>query len=180
MDHDVSGQRSLQRTGLLMVEAETSPRSGPGLVNCNNNHPDDATPAEGIEIPAAAYRSPRALIVDDNECNRVLLAHMVALAGGTSEQAADGVEALERLADGAFDVVFMDIAMPRMDGIAATVEIRRRNNPVLVLAVTAQYEARDIGKLNAIGFDGLIPKPIDLVVVLGWLLKQVGAVASAA
>jgi len=180
MDQDVSGHRRLKSTGLPAAEAGPRPRSRPGPGACNDNPNDDATLTEGVDRPAAAYRNPRALIVDDNECNRLLLAHIVALAGGTSEQAADGVEALERLADGAFDVVFMDIAMPRMDGVAATCEIRRRKNPVVVLAVTAHYDARDADRLAAIGFDGLIPKPIDLILVLSWLFKQAGAGASVA
>lgn len=176
MDQVVSGDQRLARS--RAVATEPSLRSGPCLV-AHNGGPDDASSNPGIEVLAAACRNPRALIVDDNECNRVLLAHMVALAGGTSVQAADGVEALERLAEGAFDIVFMDIAMPRMDGIAATVEIRRRNIQVMILAVTAQYDARDVSKLMEIGFDGLIPKPIDLVVVLSWLLKRAEARASA-
>lgn len=158
-------------TGLPTVEAEISPQPRPCLVACSDQPNIDASLTEDIKVPAATCQKPHALIVDDNECNRLILAHIVALAGGTSEQAADGVEALERMADSAFDVVFMDVAMPRMDGIAATLEIRRRKDPVVVLAVTAHYDAGDADKLNALGFDGLIPKPIDLIVVLGWLLK---------
>lgn len=180
MDQEASGHRRLKMTGWPMAEAETSPRPRPCLVACTVKPNIDASLAEGIKASAAACQNPHVLIVDDNECNRLLLAHIVALAGGTSEQAADGVEALERLADSAFDVVFMDIAMPRMDGIAATREIRRRQNPVVVLAVTAHYDARDADKLDALGFDGLIPKPIDLIVVLGWLLKPAAVGVSAA
>jgi len=166
MDEGASGYRRLAISGLPMAEAKAPPQSPPGL------GADGALRKRGEGPPKAACRGPHVLIVDDNQCNRVLLAHIVTLAGGTSEQATDGLEALERLAACMFDVVFMDIAMPRMDGIAATLEIRKRGNPVVILAVTAHYDARDSDKLDAIGFDGLIPKPIDLVVVLGWLLKQ--------
>ena len=97
---------------------------------------------------------------------------MVTVAGGTVEHAADGVEALQKLADSAFDIVFMDIAMPRMDGIAATIALRKLGNNVTVVAVTANYEVSDAYKLTALGFDGLIPKPIDMVGVFGWVIRM--------
>ena len=168
MDQDLSGPRRLKAVDQLPADAQALP--------CLAGHEADrnarALPIDVIKRPAPHGR-PHALIVDDNQCNRILLGHMVALAGGTSEQAADGLEALEKLSERAFDIVFMDIAMPRMDGIAATFEIRKRGIRVVVLAVTAHYDVRDSDELIALGFDGLIPKPIELTRILSWLLGWV-------
>lgn len=130
--------------------------------------------------PAITRRNPHALIVDDNNCNRQVLSLAVTSFGATFGQAADGFEALERMAGEAFDIIFMDIAMPRMDGLAATSAIRAAGHDVMVVAVTAHYDACDAAKLMALGFDGLIPKPIDMAQVLAWLqlLKPDGGMSS--
>lgn len=173
MGQDLSGYRRLMAVDPRPAEAQAVP--SPAGHDANRNAL--ALSIDLHERPAP-HRRPHSLIVDDNECNRVLLGHMVALAGGTSEQAADGVEALEKLSERAFDIVFMDIAMPRMDGIAATLEIRKRGIRVVVLAVTAHYDVRDSDELIALGFDGLIPKPIELTRILSWLFGWVEVAAA--
>lgn len=163
--------RCLKATGHPAAEERIRSQPPPCLVESNDSRRPVAGVRQGAERSGGAPPTLRALVVDDNECNRLVLGHMVAFAGGTVEQAADGVEALEKLADRTFDIVFMDIAMPRLDGAAATLALRKAGNTVPVVAVTAHYDACDADRLAAFGFDGLIPKPIDMAGVLDWLLR---------
>jgi CheY-like chemotaxis protein len=102
------------------------------------------------------------LVVDDNATNRLLLVKTVEAFGATAETAENGREALDRLAGTRFDLVFMDIAMPVLDGVEATRLAREGGIVVPIVAVTAHYGQGDFDELGAVGFDGLIPKPFDL------------------
>src|SRR5258708_2403675 len=84
--------------------------------------------------------SPRILVVDDNKVIRELVTRQLAKLGAESETAVDGREALDKLSKSHFDVVFMDVQMPEMDGITATQEIRRieqaANKHTIIIALT--------------------------------------------
>src|SRR5262245_38397364 len=65
------------------------------------------------------------LVVDDNDVNRLLVGEMLRRVGFDVEFAEDGVQAVEMCRHAAPDAVLMDVHMPRMDGIATTIELRR-------------------------------------------------------
>ena len=104
----------------------------------------------------------RALVVDDIAENRDILAHMLRHIGAQVECADGGPEALEAARQAEFDVVFMDIRMPGMDGP----ETRRRlveehpRRPWRIAAVTASAFAHQRQAFLAEGFDGFIEKPL--------------------
>jgi PleD family two-component response regulator len=84
-----------------------------------------STEAEVQEADTAvAGRAAHILIVDDNATNRMVAEALCDMFECTSEQAVDGVEAVEMARSGRYDLILMDIKMPRMDGIAATRAIR--------------------------------------------------------
>jgi CheY-like chemotaxis protein len=114
------------------------------------------------------------LVVDDNAINRLLLAKTVEAFGGRVETAENGAEALDKITAGHFDLVFMDIAMPVLDGMEATKQARARGDTLPVVAVTAHFGAGDMAELSNAGFDGLIAKPFDIQQVFAHL----GAVGS--
>jgi two-component system alkaline phosphatase synthesis response regulator PhoP len=75
--------------------------------------------------------APRALIVDDDEPIRVMLAAIVRQQGFSVETARDGVEAIEKLKSGPFAVILLDLMMPRVNGYEVLSHIRK-NNPELL------------------------------------------------
>src|SRR5690606_36637983 len=75
----------------------------------------------------------------------------------------DGLEAVEAAATGRFDLILMDIKMPRMDGVSATREIRRlpgQAGTVPIIALTANVDPEDARSYLAAGMNGVVEKPM--------------------
>lgn len=106
---------------------------------------------------------PHILIVDDNATNRVVAQALCEMFGCTSELAEDGLEALEAVQARAFDLILMDIKMPRMDGVQATQAIRALAGPVgatPIVALTANADPEDAKRYLSIGMAAVVEKPI--------------------
>lgn len=101
------------------------------------------------------------LIVDDNETNRDVLTSLLGPAGFELGEAVDGVDALEQMRARNYDLVLMDLRMPRMTGNEALAHIR--SDPTLthtkVMAVTASIETQLMAQLEEEGFDSVLGKP---------------------
>ncbi|MDQ3125007.1 MAG: response regulator [Pseudomonadota bacterium] len=107
--------------------------------------------------------NPHILIVDDNATNRVVAQALCEMFGCTSETAEDGVEALEAVQERRFDLILMDIKMPRMDGVQATQAIRALTGPardIPIVALTANADPDDAKKYLTIGMAAVVEKPI--------------------
>ncbi|MEG0818703.1 MAG: response regulator, partial [Brevundimonas sp.] len=106
---------------------------------------------------------PHVLIADDNATNRVVAQALCEMFGCTSETVEDGQEALEAVQARPFDLILMDIKMPRMDGVQATLAIRAlssdsRNIPIV--ALTANADPEDARHYLAVGMAAVVEKPI--------------------
>lgn len=113
----------------------------------------DATPSHAAHI----------LIVDDNATNRMVAEALCEMFDCTSEQAVDGVEALEAVQARRFDLILMDIKMPRMDGVAATKAIRALGGAVgrtPIIALTANADPEDVRSYIEAGMNDVVEKPI--------------------
>lgn len=125
-------------------------------------------------------RSAHILIVDDNATNRMVAEALCEMFECTSEQAVDGVEAVEMARSGRFDLILMDIKMPRMDGVAATRAIRElsgRSGSAPIVALTANADPADVQTYLAAGMQDVVEKPIKperLALVLNNLLASEG------
>ena len=100
----------------------------------------------------------RILIVDDEKMIREVLQEYVEFAGYEGVQAADGAEAVALCRDGHFDLVLMDVMMPRMDGFTAVKEIRKlADTPIIMLSALGE----EYDKLRAfeLGVDDYVTKP---------------------
>ena len=107
--------------------------------------------------------NPHILIVDDNATNRVVAQALCEMFGCTSETAEDGVDALEAVQDRPFDLILMDIKMPRMDGVQATKAIRALTGParnIPIIALTANADPDDAKAYLATGMAAVVEKPI--------------------
>ncbi|WP_298744243.1 response regulator [uncultured Brevundimonas sp.] len=107
--------------------------------------------------------TPHVLIVDDNATNRVVAQALCEMFGCTSETAGDGVEALAAVQERRFDLVLMDIKMPRMDGVQATAAIRALDGPasaIPIVALTANADPEDASRYLDSGMAAVVEKPI--------------------
>ena len=105
------------------------------------------------------------LVVDDNEVNLTIAVRMLESLGCRVRSARDGREALDIVQAGQFDVVFMDCAMPTMDGYEATAAIRRLQNEtavVPIIAMTANTMPSERARCLEAGMDDYLPKPVEL------------------
>jgi len=103
------------------------------------------------------------LMVDDIQVNRAVLGAFLRRLGHSYVEAADGHEAVEFAREGNFDLIIMDISMPRMDGIEATREIRSLDIPIAhapIVMLTAHAEERYIKACIDAGADAVLHKPI--------------------
>ena len=110
-----------------------------------------------------AGRAAHILVVDDNATNRMVAQSLVEMFDCTSESAEDGEEAVEAARSGRFDLILMDIKMPRMDGVAATRAIRALPGPVAntpIIALTANADPDDAAGYLAAGMNGVVEKPM--------------------
>jgi PAS domain S-box-containing protein len=105
----------------------------------------------------------RVLIADDAADNRELFHHYLKKLGIPEERidmAHNGRIALEKAASHAYGLILMDIQMPEMDGFQAVAELKKRNYPGMIVALTAHAMKGDEEKCLTAGFDGYLQKPL--------------------
>jgi signal transduction histidine kinase/CheY-like chemotaxis protein len=118
----------------------------------------------------------RLLLVEDNIVNQKVAMHMLVKIGYEVDLAADGKQALDRLAAVRYDAVLMDCQMPEMDGYLATRHIRDPSSAVLdhdvpVIAMTANAFAEDRERCLAAGMNDFLSKPVDRAILAQVLEK---------
>jgi two-component system cell cycle response regulator DivK len=106
---------------------------------------------------------PKILLVEDNEMNRDMLSRRLRRKGYEITVAADGSQGLSLAKDGAFDLILMDMSLPKIDGWEATRQLRadRRTNKTPIIALTAHAMAGDRDKALEAGCDDYDSKPIE-------------------
>jgi two-component system sensor histidine kinase/response regulator len=139
----------------------------------------------GVPAALAALRGARILLVEDNDINQMVATEILEDAGLVVEVAENGQVALEKVQQSYYDLVFMDMQMPVMDGVSATREIRKiaRLAELPILAMTANAMEQDRRLCLAAGMNDTVIKPIDpkllWAALLRWIRPLAGAEAEA-
>lgn len=134
---------------------------------------DEPSPADPDSEPSSDGHTDKKtiLVVEDIESNYLLMTILLGNMGYQFTRAADGVEAVEKVLSEHFDLVLMDIKMPRLGGLEATREIRKTNREVPIIALTAHAFNSDKEAAIAAGCNGFLVKPIDRNALAGALRR---------
>jgi PAS domain S-box-containing protein len=123
-------------------------------------------------------RSLQILVAEDNSVNQRLAARLLEREGHTVTIVGSGQEAVDQAARGAFDLILMDVQMPGLDGLQATVRIREKERAtgvhVPIVAMTAQAAESDRLRCLACGMDAYVTKPVRVPALLK-MIESVGA-----
>lgn len=102
------------------------------------------------------------LVVEDNQINRRMLVDMLHAKGHTVAEAADGLEGVSLGRENRYDLILMDISMPRLDGVGATRMLRQsgESRDVPIVAVTAHAQPEHMKEFLEAGMDQVLTKPL--------------------
>lgn len=134
---------------------------------------NEDAPAALRPLPATQQGKPlEILVVEDNAINRMIAREFIESTGARVTEACDGQEGVERAQETRFDAIFMDIGMPRMDGLTATARIREHGASVQapVFGLTAHAQPEDLAAFREAGMQDVLVKPVrraDIVALLG-------------
>ncbi|HOT75756.1 MAG TPA: ATP-binding protein, partial [Candidatus Wallbacteria bacterium] len=118
-----------------------------------------ASPVFKIEKNIASYEI---LIVEDNLINYILVEELLKKMGHRPHKAEDGLKAVELVKKNRYDIIFMDIQMPGIDGYEATRQIRMTDREVPIVAMTANAIRGDYERCIESGMNDYLSKPIEI------------------
>lgn len=172
-----------------LMSGTISVRSAPGegsvftvelpLLRAERAPPD----AEVATPPPEAARDLCVLVAEDNEVNQLVLRTLLEQIGIIPTVVGNGAEAVEAWSTGCWDLIFMDIQMPVMDGVQATQEIRRReamsgHAPIPIIALTANVMQHQVEQYASAGMDAVVGKPIQFAKILAAIEQVMARYAS--
>jgi signal transduction histidine kinase/DNA-binding response OmpR family regulator len=118
---------------------------------------------QAAEGAPTTVKAGRILVAEDIEMNRELTRSILETAGHQVDVVSNGIEAVAAVQAQSYDLVFMDIQMPRMDGIAATKEIRTLDHPargIPIIAMTANVMPQQVRSYKEAGMNDYVGKPM--------------------
>ncbi|MGR3460903.1 MAG: ATP-binding protein [Roseovarius sp.] len=157
------------------IDVESSP--GAGSIFTVRVPLPPATEDEVAQHEAGAAAPPRALrvlVVEDTPASRTVTGTMLERDGHEVVLAADGVEAVRAAEEATFDLILMDVDMPRLDGIEATRRIRAGGGPnaaTRIVALTAYHGARTEARLREAGACAVEVKPLSRAALRGFVAQ---------
>jgi CheY-like chemotaxis protein len=135
----------------------------------------------GVTNAEGAFKGKRALLADDVDINRFITVNMLEFTELTVDEASDGETALElfkKSAENTYDIIYMDIQMPKLNGYEATRAIRALDRSdaktVPIVALTANAFKDDIDRAHEAGMNAHLAKPLELDKLLEVTFKFAG------
>ncbi|WP_444464006.1 hybrid sensor histidine kinase/response regulator [Rhodobacter capsulatus] len=139
-------------------------------------------PLDGLRPPEIAIETPlpdlsrmTVLVAEDSALNQAVLGHMLSAMGARCDSAADGVEALEMLDNGSYDLAVVDAEMPRLSGIDLIRTLRAsggRHHAIPVVVCTAYVLRAHREAIIAAGADAIVSKPMTAIEPLAEAIRQ--------
>lgn len=144
-DHDLKSINKVQKNnGLAKINLSEPQKSG-----ADNEKPQQTKPLEGLRL----------LMVEDNLVNIKVASFMIKSWGVDIDVVTDGIEAVEKYIPGNYDLILMDLHLPGKDGLEVTREIRKKDQNVPIIALTAAVLDEEKDKAFAAGMNEFISKP---------------------
>ena len=134
------------------------------LLRVLGRRPEETRPIiTGRSLAEAGKRIARLLVVEDNAVNMMVMKGILAKLGYTQiDSASDGLQAVEKVGQGSYDLILMDCQMPKMDGYDASRRLRELEVKTPIIAMTAHTLSGDREKCLDAGMDDYLTKPIDV------------------
>ncbi|GAB4409330.1 MAG: hypothetical protein OHK0039_12920 [Bacteroidia bacterium] len=131
-------------------------------------------------LPSHKAQDLRILLAEDNPVNQKVATRMLSRLGYEADVAGNGQEAVDLAAQIRYDLIFMDMQMPVMDGISATLVIRAtkqdQQNPTCIIAMTANAQPEDMIRCLDAGMNDYLPKPVRMEkmqeMIEKWFVQQ--------
>ncbi len=166
----LQSQSSVGSTFAITIDAGMSQSDArsclkPAQQKAPSMSPGSARALEGMKI----------LVVEDARDNQLLMSRILRLDGAEFEIAENGSIGVDSAVATHFDVILMDVQMPVMDGIEATLELRRRGYEKPIIALTAHAMREDRERCLGLGFDDYMTKPVDRTKLKSLLLRYKSA-----
>jgi two-component system, sensor histidine kinase len=136
------------------------------------SHPIDPQRDENQSQPLNGLQ---VLLAEDLRDNQVLISRFLEGAGAQVSLASNGQEAVEQAMSQPFDIVLMDVQMPKMDGCEATTELRSRGYRKPIIALTAHAFREEKKRLLDAGCNAHIPKPVNRKLLIDEIVKMTNA-----
>jgi len=145
----------------FVFSVHVSPAYGSSPANIDSIRLHD----QHTDLDTAALRQARVLVAEDNKVNAMLILTLLGKHGIRAQQVKNGALAVQASQEQPFDLIFMDLQMPEMDGIEATRRIREQEaadgrRTSYIVALTAEAMSGDREKCRAAGMDDYLPKPL--------------------
>ncbi len=124
--------------------------------------PAPVSPTRRFDPDMAKKHPLRILLAEDNAVNQKVGSRMLAQLGYRNDLAANGIEVLAAIEKSSYDLIFMDIQMPEMDGLEAADRVRKQLGArcPFIVALTAEALQGDRERFLSLGFDGYLSKPL--------------------
>ncbi len=144
------------------------------FIHCEIAANEEKTPHAIANSSECDYKGLKVLIAEDNPVNQQVLRQMMTNIGIVSEVVDDGSKVEEAMSRESFDVIFMDMQMPEMDGIQATLKVRASKvKQPIIIAISANAYSEDRQDCINAGMNDFLSKPFDLDQLKGILQKWI-------